>query len=582
MADLIAQGPASHQRWRRRLVPGQRIQLGRSPEQADWAVPWDDQVSRQHALCVWLNQRLQITRNKDATNPVFYLGNPQKSFSVHPGEHFVIGATTFSLTDDQAQVSLEFRPPVTERRFSADDLRASPFRHAEQQIEALSRLPDLVASASSEQEMFVQLVSVLISGIPRASAAAIVKCDSSDVEIIHWDASRRKENLFQPSERLIREAVETNKNVVHTWTPDETDAGYTQTGEAAWAFCCPLQSNACRGWAIYVAGDASAELTPHDRVEPDKLQDDLKFAEIVGTAVSNITEVRLLQRRETSLSHFFSPLVMQAVRHESTAVLEPRETDVSVLFCDLRGFSRKSEQLADNLLALLNRVSESLGIVTHHILQQGGVIGDFHGDASMGFWGWPIDQPDMRTRACRAALDIRAAFANLSQYDNEDFGDFAIGLGIATGQAVAGRIGTRDQVKVTAFGPVVNIASRLEGLNKVFGSEILVDSPTIQGLSVVDSFDYRRLAIVRPYGMDLTSVEIYQLLPDSHEFGVSYQQTFREGVDAFIAGDWKAAYLSLNSLTGEDPPRKFLLSVIADAHQTCPNDWNGAIEFTAK
>ena len=75
-----------------------------------------------------------------------------------------------------------------------------------------------------------------------------------------------------------------------------------------------------------------------------------------------------------------------------------------MLFCDLRGFSRRSERDADDLLGLLNRVSRALGVMTHYILEEGGVVGDFHGDAAMGFWGWPIEQPNSIERACRAAL----------------------------------------------------------------------------------------------------------------------------------------------------------------------------------
>ena len=89
-------------------------------------------------------------------------------------------------------------------------------------------------------------------------------------------------------------------------------------------------------------------------------------------------------------------------------VLAPRETEVAVLFCDLRGFSRHSERSADDLLGLLNRVSQALGVTTHEIREQGGVLGDFHGDAAMGFWGWPLPQPDAAVRACLAALAIRA------------------------------------------------------------------------------------------------------------------------------------------------------------------------------
>ena len=91
-------------------------------------------------------------------------------------------------------------------------------------------------------------------------------------------------------------------------------------------------------------------------------------------------------------------------------VLAPRETEVSVLFCDLRGFSRETERHAGDLLGLLHRVSKALGVMTHHIREQGGVVGDFQGDAAMGFWGWPLPQDDAVLRTCRAALAVRAEF----------------------------------------------------------------------------------------------------------------------------------------------------------------------------
>ena len=148
------------------------------------------------------------------------------------------------------------------------------------------------------------------------------------------------------------------------------------------------------------------------------------------------------------------------------------------MFCDLRGFSRHSEQSAEDLLGLLNRVSQALGVTTHQIREQGGVLGDFHGDAAMGFWGWPLPQPDAAVRACLAALAIRAEFAETASRRDDPLADFRVGIGIATGRAVAGKIGTVDQVKVTVFGPVVNLASRLEGMTKILHAPILIDERT--------------------------------------------------------------------------------------------------------
>src|SRR5262249_3698897 len=141
-------------------------------------------------------------------------------------------------------------------------------------------------------------------------------------------------------------------------------------------------------------------------------------------------------------------------------------------------FSREAEKR--ELLAMLEGVSKALGFMTQNILDQGGVIGDYHGDAAMGFWGWPLAQPDRGRRAALAALGIRSLFEAVARQPEHLMADFRVGIGIGSGPAVAGKIGTVDQVKVTVFGPVVNLASRLEGMTKLLRASVLLDEPTAQ------------------------------------------------------------------------------------------------------
>src|SRR6185437_1879212 len=127
---------------------------------------------------------------------------------------------------------------------------------------------------------------------------------------------------------------------------------------------------------------------------PDMLAD-LKFTELVASILGALRQVRRLQRKQAVLSQFFSPVVIVSLADEDPeVVLAPRKTEVSVLFCDLRGFSLESEKHADDLMGLLERVSKALRVMTYHIMDSGGVVGDFQGDAAMGFWGWPLAQPD--------------------------------------------------------------------------------------------------------------------------------------------------------------------------------------------
>jgi adenylate cyclase len=258
-----------------------------------------------------------------------------------------------------------------------------------------------------------------------------------------------------------------------------------------------------------------------------------------------------------------------------------------VLFCDLRGFARTSERSAEDLLGLLNRVSLALGVTTHHIREEGGVLGDFHGDAAMGFWGWPLPQPDAALRAARAALAIRAQFAAAALRQGDPLADFRAGIGIATGNAVAGKIGTVDQVKVTVFGPVVNLASRLEGMTKTLHAPILIDQRTADVLRSQLSPDagrLRRVAVVKPFGMD-HRLEVTELLPPAAEFPAlsdAHIGEYERALDDVVAGRWSEAFERLHRVPAEDRVKDFLTVLIAQHNRTPPDNWTGVIPLTVK
>lgn len=595
MPDLIAQGEEIENRWRRSLSEGKVCTLGRSV--GSWSTPWDDRISRRHIEFCWNNGLLEVTKLADARNPIFIRGRKKERFVIKPGEHFVIGGTTFTVADEHVDLSVVAPRPVTEQTFSPQLLQRHRFRHADQRIEVLSRLPEIVSSAANDVEMLVRVVSVLLTGIPRASSAAVVavhdQADGEDrVEVLHWDRRMLSSEPFQPSEKLIFQAVESGESVVHAWSGAGANTEMTQGENVDWAFCTPLRGKACQGWAIYLSGGfSSASASGSDQTgNPDDLRDDLKFTELASGMIGSLREMRLLQRDQTVLGQFLSPVVVEAISAQEQspdAVLAPREAEVSVLFCDLRGFSRTSERAANDLHELLNRVSGALGVMTHHILQQGGVVGDFHGDAAMGFWGWPLAQEDAAERACRAALGIRAEFEAAAQQEGHHLTDFRVGIGVASGRAVAGKIGTIDQVKVTVFGPVVNLASRLEEMTKTLRAPILLDEATASAVRdslPTESARIRRVAKVRPYGLE-TSLEVSELLPPAEQYPQLTDQhiaAYEAAVDALLARDWDQAFELLHQVPAEDRVKDFLTVFIAQHNRTPPEDWDGVISLTAK
>jgi adenylate cyclase len=411
------------------------------------------------------------------------------------------------------------------------------------------------------------------------------------VSVLHWDRRLLSERDFQPSQRLILEAARQEQSVLHVWKGAEPAAAqpFTARGNVDWAFCTPVPGEASKGWALYVAGRFAVDLpnTPGS-TDPQDLREDVKFAELVGLILGSLLRMRRLERRQTSLSQFFSPVVLNTLAVEDPdVVLAPRETEVSVLFCDLRGFSRRAERDAGDLMELLHRVSQALGVMTHQILDQGGVVGDFQGDAAMGFWGWPLAAEDTAERTCRAALGIRAEFEAAARHSQGTLAGFNAGIGIATGKAVAGKIGTLDQSKVTVFGPVVNLASRLEGMTKILRAPILLDGRTAQAVRRQvprEVARVRRLAVVRPYGLD-TPLEVSELLPPLSEYPLLTDEHLdycERALDAFIAGNWREAFELLHRTPPEDPVTDFLTVYIAQHNRTPPAGWDGVITLSSK
>jgi len=609
MADLIAQGEKAQQRWRRHLPEDQSVVLGRGG--TAFSADWDDRISRQHAALRWQQGRLQVTRLPEARNAIFTDGVEKDRFHVRPGEPFVIGGTKFIVAVDHVNVSLALPQPVHEQSFSADYLQQLQFRNARARIDVLARLPEVISGAASDDELFVRLVNLLLSGVARADAAALVSVspgdDGSPVDVLHWDRHATSEGDFQPSERLIRTAVARGQSVLHVWSGDGTST-FTVGEGVDWAFCTPVVGEACPGWAMYLAGRFD---TNHHSNTPTTdsgdLHDDLKFAEVVAQTLHALRHVGQLQQRQAGLRQFFSPIVLDALAdRDPEEVLAPREADVCVMFCDLRGFALESERSADDLLGLLDRVSRALGVTTRHIRQQRGVVGDFQGDAVMGFWGWPLDDDtNPIERACRAALAIQSELDRAANTDDDPLAGFRLGIGIASGRAVAGKIGTVDQVKVTVFGPVVNLASRLEGMTKLLHASILLDEPTAEFVAQHLSPEVarrRRLARVRPLGIDMPLL-VSELLPavaiespaESPQPPLATGSTatrfvpddraveqYEAALDAFHAGRWDEAFGHLHQVPAQDRAKDFLTGFIARHNRTPPAGWDGIIVLSEK
>lgn len=594
--ELIAEGPRGI-RARRRIPEEGTLRLGRAPD-ADglrqvtiWALAGDPRLSRTHAEVERRGEFVRVRRLPKGRNPLFFRGSASEVFDLAVGEHFVVGETTFRLVDPEAESpSLPEPDAAAMMSYTFAETRRARYRNADERLEVLTNLHHVIRGANNDEELFSRLVVLLLEGVPSAEAAAIVRLvaredGDSKIEVCHWDR-RDPTGEFHPSRRLVLDALEHQRHSVGTFWGDGTSEDidptqYTVSANLDWAFCTPVPGEACADWGLYVAGH-SASLSG---VGPD-LRPDLRFAELMADILGALKDVHHLQERHTTLSRFFSPLALPVLtRPGGEQALEPRETRVSVMFCDLRGFSRAAEE-ADDLLGLLERVGQALDVMTEAIHIHHGVIGDFQGDAALAFWGWPIDDADTVTAACHAALNIRRKFTETRDAD-DPLANFRCGLGIATGEAVVGMLGTRRQLKIGVFGPVVNLASRLEGITKHLGVPILIDEATAEQLrSTPGSLRLRRLARVRPYGLH-QALTVCELLPALEGAGDQvlddeHIASYETALDDFGAGRWDEAIERLYALPHWDRGKDFLTSYILQNRRQPPVGWDGVIALDSK
>ncbi|HCO48472.1 MAG TPA: hypothetical protein DIT55_03200 [Spirochaetaceae bacterium] len=223
------------------------------------------------------------------------------------------------------------------------------------------------------------------------------------------------------------------------------------------------------------------------------------FSYAAGIILSYVSEGRNKAFLRRSFSQYLSPPVIEALlKNPGLLKLGGEERVITVFFSDIQGFTTLAESMdPGQLAAFMNRY---LSIVTGEILREGGTVDKYVGDAVVAFWNAPLDQEDHASRAVRAALACLGALSASS-------GDFeALGtpmpftrIGIHTGKAIVGNMGSPSRFNYTALGDVVNVGSRLENANKATGTALLVSGDTVAAC-VAKGLEFRRLGEILVHG----------------------------------------------------------------------------------
>jgi adenylate cyclase len=223
------------------------------------------------------------------------------------------------------------------------------------------------------------------------------------------------------------------------------------------------------------------------------------------------------RRVRTAFGQFLSPEVIRRLL-VNPRLVEPKKTDITVMFSDIRGFTTISEKLdAQDLAVFLN---EYLSDMTGIVFQHQGTLDKYIGDAVMAFWGAPYEEAEHAVRACNAALEMMERVRQMQKkWEAQGKPHLDIGIGLNTGIASVGKMGSHLRVGYTALGDAVNLSSRLEGLNKEYGTHILANETTFAAAKA-GGFLFRELDLIRVKGK-LQPVTIYELLGRKADLGLN-------------------------------------------------------------
>jgi adenylate cyclase len=288
-------------------------------------------------------------------------------------------------------------------------------------------------------------------------------------------------------------------------------------------------------------------------------------------SVTYLTELRRSQYIKSAFAKYVSPKVVeQMIAHPESLKLGGERRELTIMFADLQNFTTMSERLDPDVVArIINALFTELADI---VMAENGTVDKFIGDAIMAFWGAPLDDVDHALHAARAAIAMQAAMIRLQpQFSAIGSGEVRLRVGLNSGLAIVGNMGSEKRFNYTAMGNTVNLASRLEGVNKFYGTNILLSESTASLLGKVIAL--RPVDRVRVKGkVNVTDIftpcENPELVEQTKIALAAYRQ--KNWVDS------SAAWTRILSLAPQDPLAKHFLERIAElAKKSLPDDWDG-------
>lgn len=296
--------------------------------------------------------------------------------------------------------------------------------------------------------------------------------------------------------------------------------------------------------------------------------------------INYATEGRQKRYIKQAFKQYLSPHFIESlISSPDKLKLGGEKKEISIFFSDLEGFTTISEGLTPEVLTSL--LNQYLTAMTDIILEEGGTIDKYEGDAIIAFWNAPIDYKDHALRAVRASLRCQEKLRELRPYFYDKTGfNLKMRIGLNTGYAVVGNLGSNTRFDYTMLGDSVNLAARLEGINKQFGTYTMISQTTFNKID--GAFPARELSKVAVVGKN-KAITVYEpYLESQYNRLKGTFKSFNRGLKLFYSGDFPEAIKEFERIKERDPAALKYIDKCKDLINSNVKNWDGVWKMTQK
>jgi adenylate cyclase len=434
-------------------------------------------------------------------------------------------------------------------------------------------------SASATFDFLNRAARAVVDLVGLDSCGVVMQKDGEWTSSAHEQASPSAAGeAWRPSRQILNQ-VQRDKRTV--WiTSSQSDLESASLADVKAVVAAPILNPA--GEVIGVLyGDRRLDVRAGAATDITKIEAMLVelLACSVAAGLARVEHEKAALFARIQFEQFFTPELSRLLA-ERPNMLEGRDAEVTILFCDVRGFSRISSALGPAKTGAM--IFDVLGALSDCVIDQAGVLVDYIGDSIMAMWGAPEPLADHASRACLAGLAMIERVPQLNERWQAQVGQpLVVGIGINTGIARVGNTGSYRKFKYGALGGPVNLASRVEGATKHWRIDLLATAATARLLD--PAIQRRRLGTVRVVNIE-QPVDLFQIASSTDPKWEYLRHEYEKALGHFELGEFQKAASVLTSLISvypNDAPSQLLLARVAKSLAN-PSQFSPVWELTSK